>query len=88
MVHSYNWTCTASQVALEVKSLPANAGDKRASGLIPGLGRFPAEGHGNPFQHSRLENPMDRGHWWTIVHGVAKSQTQLKQLGTHAQIGL
>ena len=46
-------------------------------GSIPGSGRSPEEGHGNPFQHSCLENPMDRGAWWAIVHGIAKSQTQL-----------
>ena len=63
----------------EVKNLPANAGDE---GLIPGLGRSPRGGHGNPLQYSCLENHMDRGAWKTIVHGVAKSQTQLKQLNT------
>jgi len=44
---------------------------------IPGLGRSPGEGNGNPLQYSYLENPMDRGAWWATVHGVAKSQTQL-----------
>ena len=43
-------------------------------GSIPGLGRSPAEGHGNPLQYSCLENPMDRGAWWATVRGVAKSQ--------------
>ena len=43
--------------------------------LIPGLGRSPGEGNGNPLQCSFLENPMDRGAWWTTDHGVAKSQT-------------
>ena len=52
-----NW---ASQVALVVKNLPANAGDIRDSGWIPGLGRSPEGGHGNPLQYSCLENPMDR----------------------------
>ena len=52
-----------------VKNPPANAGDM---GLIPGLGRSPGEGNGNPFQYSCLENPMDRGAWWATVHGVAK----------------
>ena len=61
-----------------VKSLPANAGDIRDAGLIPGLGRSPGERNGNPFQHSCLENPTDRGAWRATVHGVAKSQTQLK----------
>ena len=61
-----------------VKNLPANAGDIRDAGSIPGLGRSPGEGHGNPLQYSCLENPMDRGAWWAVVHRVAKSQTQLK----------
>ena len=47
-------------------------------GSIPGLGRFPGEGHGNPLQYSCLENPMDRGAWQAIVYAVAKSQTQLR----------
>ena len=50
----------------------------RDPGLIPGLGRAPGGGHSNPFQYSCLENPMDRGAWWATVHGVTKSQTQLK----------
>jgi len=54
------------------KESACNAGDL---GLIPGLGRSPGGGHGNPLQYSCLENPMDRGAWWTTVHGVAKSQT-------------
>ena len=64
-----------SQVALVVKSPPAKAGDIRDVGLIPGWGRSPGGGHGNPLQDSCLENPMDRGAWWATVHGVAKSQT-------------
>ena len=51
-----------------------NAGDL---GSIPGSGRPPGEGNGNPLQYSCLENPMDQGAWWATVHGVAKSQTQL-----------
>ena len=54
----------ASQVALVVKNLPAITGDIRDMGSIPGLGRFPEEGHGNPLQHSCLENPVDREAWW------------------------
>ena len=54
-----------------------NAGDL---GLIPGLGRFPGEGNGNPLQYSCLENPMDGEAWWAIVHRVAKSRTQLSNL--------
>ena len=56
---------------LVVKSSPANAGDM---GLIPGLGRSPGEGNGNPLQYSCLGNLMDRGAWWATVHGVAKRQ--------------
>ena len=51
---------SASQVALVVKNLPASAGDVREAGLIPGSGRSPGEGNGNPLQYSCLENPMDR----------------------------
>ena len=61
-----------------VRNLPAGAGDAGDVGLIPGLGRFPRERNGNPLQYSCLENPMDRGTWWAIVHEVAKSQTQLR----------
>ena len=53
---------------------PANAGDL---GLMPGSGRSPVGGHGNPLQSSCLENPMERGAWWGAVHGVTKSWTQL-----------
>ena len=52
-----------------VKNPPINAGD---AGSIPGSGRSPGEGNGNPLQYSCLENPMDRGTWWAIVCGVAK----------------
>ena len=57
-----------------VKNPPANARDP---GLIPGSGRSPEEGNGNPLQCSCLGNPMDRGAWRATVHGVAKSWTQL-----------
>ena len=67
-------------MALLVKNLPANAGNVRDMGLIPGLGRSPGGQHGNPLQYSFLENPMDRGAWHATVHGVAKSWTQLKQM--------
>ena len=60
-----------------VKNLPANAGDSRDTGLIPGSGRSPGGGHGNPLQYSCLENSMDRGAWWAAVHGIAKSRTWL-----------
>ena len=56
------------------KESACNAGDR---GLIPGLGRSPGEGNGNPLQYSCLENPMDRGAWQASVHGLPKSQTQL-----------
>ena len=53
-----------------VKNPPDNAGDLRDAGLIPRSGSSPAEVNGNPLQYSCLENPMDRGVWWTMVHGV------------------
>ena len=58
-----------------VKNLPASAGDIKDVASIPGSGRLPGEGDGNPLQYSCLENPMDRGAWWATVHGVSKSQT-------------
>ena len=67
-----------------IKNLPANAREARDAGSIPGLGRSPGGGHGNPLQYSCLENPMDRGAWWATVHGVAKSRTQLKRLSMYA----
>ena len=63
------------------KESACNAGDP---GSIPGLRRSPGAGNGNPLQYSCLENPMDRGAWWTILHRVTKSQTQLKRFSTHA----
>ena len=57
--------------------------DRRHTGSIPGLGRSPGEGNGNPLQRSCLEDPGDRGAWWAIVHTVAQSWTQLKQRSTH-----
>ena len=62
-----------------VKDPPANAGDVRDKGSIPGLGRYLAGGNGNPHQYSGLKNPMDRGGWQATVHGVTKSQTRLKR---------
>ena len=62
-----------------VKNLPANAEDM---GSIPGSGRSHGGGNGNPLQYSCLENPMDRGAWQATVHGVAKSQTQLRDYKT------
>ena len=76
----------ASQMMPVVNNLPANAGDVRDAGLIPGLGRSPGRGHGNLFQYSCLKNSIDSG-----VHGVAQSRTRLKQLSTahkHGCFGL
>ena len=64
---------------LKKKNPPASAGD---IGSIPGSGRSPGEASGNPLQYSCLGNPMNRGAWWTIVHGVSKNQTRLS---THTQ---
>ena len=61
-----------------------NAGDTRDSGSIPGSGRSPGEGHGNPLQYTCLEHLIDRGACQAIVHGVAKSKTRLKRLSTLA----
>ena len=65
-----------------VKILPANAGDAGDVGSIPGLGRSPGGGNGNPLQYSCLENPVDRGAWWATVHRVAESYTT-ERLNTH-----
>ena len=62
-------------MGLVIKNPPANAGEKRDVGSIPGSGRSPGGGHDNPLQYSCLENPMDRGAWWTTGHRVAKRQT-------------
>ena len=62
-------------MALVVKNLPASVGDIKDVGSIPGSERSPGGGHGNPFQYSCLENPMDREAWWAAVHKVAQSQT-------------
>ena len=62
-------------MVLVVKNPPANARDIRDEGLIPGSGRFPGGGQGNPLQYSCLENPMDRGAWWPTIHRVTKSWT-------------
>ena len=67
-----------------VKNAPALQETEGDTDSIPGSGRSPGGGQGNPFQDSFLENPMDRGAWWAMVHGVTKSRTQLKRLSTHA----
>ena len=77
--YTFGW---ASQVTLVVKKPPASAGRVRGAASIPGLGRAPGGGHGNPLQYSFLENPVDRGTRWAMVHTVTESQTQLKQLST------
>ena len=61
------------QMKLVVKNLPANAGDLRDEGSIPGSGRSPRDGNDNPLQYYSLENLMDRGAWRATVHGVANS---------------
>ena len=72
-------------LSLVVKNPPANAGDVRDTGLIPGSGRSSGGGHGNPLQYSCLENPMDRGACWVRVHGVAQNQTPLRRYSIHVQ---
>ena len=67
-----------SQVPLVVKNLSANAGDIRDMDLIPGLGRYPGERHGNPLQYSCPEKPVDRGAWQAAVHGVTKRHDRNK----------
>ena len=69
-----SWYCLGFPGGSEVKASACNVGDLSS---IPGLGRSPGEGNGNPLQYSCLENPMDGRAWWAIVHGVAKSQTGL-----------
>ena len=63
-----------------VKNLPANTGDMA---LIPGSGRSPGEGNGNPFQYSCLGNPMDRGAWWAEVHGDTNESDMVLQLNNN-----
>ena len=75
------------QVALVVKNLPpGQCRDLRKAGSIPGSGRSPEGGHGNPLQYSCLENPMDKGAWWATAHRVTKGQTWLKQLSKYTLI--
>ena len=70
-------------MVLVVKNLPANAGDTRDLGLIPGSGRSPGGGHGKALQYSCLESPMDIGDWQATVPRVTKSQTRLKGFRSH-----
>ena len=70
----------ASQVMLVIKNPPVSAEDIRDVGSIPGLERSPGGGPGNPLQYSCPENSMDIGAWWTMVHSVSKSGTQLNEI--------
>ena len=70
-------------MGLVAKNLPANAEDIRDTGSIPGSGRSPGGGHGNPLQYSCLKNLMDSGAWWATVYGAAKNRTRLKRPSTH-----
>ena len=72
-------------MALVVKNLPANSGDIRDRGSVPGFGRSPGGGHGSTLQDSCLETPMDKGAWWAKAQRVAKSQTRLKRQSMHAR---
>ena len=74
LFHSFLWLSSVLPGSSVVKNLLANAGDM---GSIPWLGRSPGEGNSNPFQYPCLGNPMDRGAWWAMVHGVEKNQTRL-----------
>ena len=73
-------------MARVVKDPPAEAGDARDTGSIPGSGRSPGEGDGNPLQYSCLGSPMDRGAWWTTVHGVAKESDTIECTSTHTHM--
>ena len=82
-------TNSCSTQAFIYWSLPGSSNGKESAcnmgglGLIPGWGRSPGEGHGNPLQYSCLENPVDRGAWWAVVHGVTKSWTSLTAFHFH-----
>ena len=79
-IYVYVW---ASQVALVVKNPPATVGDVIDVGSIPGSGRCPGGGHGNPLQYSFLENLMHRGAWQATVHGIAKRLNRSNLACTH-----
>ena len=87
----YLWSCvpitmiTFRRHPSLVKNPSANAEDLRGAGLIPGLGRFPGEGNGNPLQYSCLENSMERRAWQATVHGVAKSWNTTEHTHTSPQ---
>ena len=72
VANTVNCALKASQLAPVVKNLPANTGDVRDMGSVPGLRGTPGGGHSNPLQYSCLENPMERGAWQATVHGVSE----------------
>ena len=72
----------ASQVSQWCRNPPANARDSGDLGLIPGLGKCPGGGNGNPLHCPCLDNPRDGGAWWAAVYGVAQSRTRLKRLSS------
>ena len=78
-----NWTATGTSPVAKRKRIHMQCRRCKRCGLIPGSGRAPGEGNGNPLQYSCLDNSMGRGALWATVHGVAKSQTRLKRLSTH-----
>ena len=71
-------------MVLVLKNMPADAGDIRDAGSVPGLGGSPGGGHGNTLQYSCLDNPMVRGAWWAILHGIADLDTT--EVSTHTHI--
>ena len=75
--------CNKKKTGLVVKELTCSAGDAGDMGSIPGLGSSPGGGNGNPLQYSGLGNPMERGAWWTTVHGVAKKLDMTEHTHTH-----
>ena len=80
VIYVYMWGSPCGSV---LKNLPAMY-EPQDTWVVSWVGNFPWRWHGCPYQHSCLENPMDREAWWAIVHEVTKSQTQLKQLRTHS----
>ena len=80
--------CFPLKVALVIKNPTTNAEDIRNTGLIPGSGKAPGGGHGNPLQYSCLENPMDREAWWATVQMITKNWTQLKWWHAHTHTSL
>ena len=75
----------ASQAAVVVKNTPPNAGDISTTGSIPGSGRSPGGGYGNPLHYSCLENPTHKGAWWATVQGLQRVASLLKRLSQQAQ---